>query len=159
MNDTYVEKRLVKYLYSLLTPLVEAGWGFNYRTADFERPESLKWFDVFFLTNTPYQKELGTTGRNRYTGILQINVNYDVTDISIKDLLGTDDEIQFAEESENNPDNVYNLLCKGFKRGIVIDKGIRIVSCSRTSSAVLDDDSDHYTDVVTVTWQSDLSID
>ena len=96
------------------------------------------WFEIFPLHSQPYQQELGSTGRNRWTLGLQINVNSPKT-------FGT-----FAN------DTVYDFIAKQFKRGDIFD-GIRVLQTAYRSSARLVANA-YYSEPVTVMVQADLDI-
>lgn len=107
---------------------------------DIEKRDNLKsedfiWFEIFPLHSQPHQQELGTTGRNRWTFGLQININSPRN-------FGTYDI-----------DTVYDAIAKQFKRGDIFD-GIRVVQTAYRSSARLLDD--YYSEPVTVMVQADL---
>ena len=93
------------------------------------------WFQIFPLTSQPHQQELGSTGRNRWTFGLQIDIN------SPSDL-GTGDI-----------DDAYDFIAKHFKRGDIFD-GIRVLQTAFRSSARVYDD--YYSVPVTVMVQADL---
>ncbi len=99
------------------------------------RPEDNLWFEIFPLHAQPIQKELGTTGRNRWTFGLQININ------SPKDK-GTYDI-----------DEAFDFIAGRFKRGDIFD-GIRVLQTAYRSSARLYED--FYSVPVTVMVQADL---
>ena len=94
------------------------------------------WFEIFPLHSRPYQKELGTVGRNRWNFGLQININ------SPRDF-GT-----------YGIDSVYDAIAARFKRGDIFD-GVRVLQTAYRSSARLQDD--YYSVPVTVMVQADLS--
>ena len=93
------------------------------------------WFEIFPLHAQPRQQELGTTGRNRWTFGLQINVNSPRN-------LGT-----FAS------DTVYDEIAKQFRRGDIFD-GIRVSQSASRSSARIQ--TTYYSEPVTVMVQADL---
>lgn len=104
-------------------------------TEDLASSEGI-WFEIFPLRSPPHQQELGSTGRNRWTFGLQINVN------SPKNF-GT-----FAS------DTVYDVIARQFKRGDIFD-GIRVLQSAYRSSARLVDNT-YYSEPVTVMVQADL---
>ena len=78
------------------------------------------WFETFYLPAGSLQKELGTTGRNRWTGIFQIN-------ICIPKDSGTYDVL-----------DVYDRIARHFRRGDIFN-GIRVTKTERTSARMFDD--------------------
>lgn len=107
---------------------------------DTEKRDDLKskdniWFEIFPLHAPPRQQELGTSGRNRWTVGLQINMNSPRN-------FGTYDI-----------DTVYDAIAAQFKRGDIFD-GIRVTQTAYRSSARLLDD--YYSEPVTVMVQADL---
>jgi hypothetical protein len=100
-----------------------------------ERPVNELWLEIFPLHASPVQQELGTSGRNRWTFGLQININ------SPRDM-GTYDI-----------DVVYDFFADNFKRGDIFD-GIRVLKTAYRSSARLQDD--YYSVPVTIMVQADL---
>ena len=107
---------------------------------DIEKRDDLKskdniWFEIFPLHTQPFQQELGTAGRNRWTFGLQVNINSPRN-------FGTYDI-----------DVVYDAIAAQFKRGDIFD-GIRVLNTAYRSSARLQDD--YYSEPVTVMVQADL---
>lgn len=99
------------------------------------RPEDELWFEIFPLRGQPFQKELGTSGRNRWTFGLQININSPKA-------RGTYDI-----------DEAYDFIAAHFKRGDIFD-GIRVLETAFRSSARTYED--FYSEPVTVMVQADL---
>ena len=153
MTDSYVWKHMVERFYSMSVTNKETGEvvEFPYFTRNdlgeitnvFEplntdqRPKNDIWFEIFPLHSQPHQQELGTTGRNRWTFGLQININapraiYKGTDVI---------------------DKAYDFIAANFKRGDIFD-GIRVEQTAYRSSARLQDD--YYSEPVTVMVQADL---
>ena len=99
------------------------------------RPENELWFEIFPLRGKPFQKELGTAGRNRWVTGLQININSPKA-------RGTYDI-----------DEAYDFIAAHFKRGDIFD-GIRVLETAFRSSARTYED--FYSEPVTVMVQADL---
>ena len=154
-SDTYIEKKLKKFFCDNLPQYVEGddAWGINWHpNIAFERPDDLYWLDFFFIPAEPFQQELGTGGRNRWRGILQINIcvplNEATTDVSGE----TEDEDIFGTSAM---DKCYNDIARVFRRGVIFN-GIRIHKTYRNTSAMQFYD-DFCALPVTIEWQSDLS--
>ena len=100
----------------------------------FTRPEDGYWYEIFLLPTMPNQIELGTEGRSRWTGIMQIN-------------------ICVPKDSGTRSLNArYDAIADLFRSGLYIN-GIRIIRTYRTS-ALYDDD---FTVLpVSVEWWADL---
>lgn len=92
------------------------------------------WYELFFIPYAPNQIELGTSGRSRWVGIMQVNICVPLN-------WGTDD--LYAR---------YDELAALFRSGLIL-QGVRIVKTYR-SSAIEDDD--YYMLPITIEWQSDL---
>lgn len=106
---------------------------------DFSRPldkdgNNSYWYELYFIANAPNQIELGTTGRSRWTGIMQIN-------ICLPKTWGT-------EELYDRFDEIAEL----FRSGLILE-GVRIVKTYRHVSL---DSDDYYCLPVTIEWWSDL---
>ena len=89
------------------------------------------------MPGQPFQQELGRAGRNRWTFVLQININGSRSAIS-----GT-----------RAYDEAYDYIAEHFKRGDIFD-GIRVLKTAYRSSARIQDD--YYSVPVTVMVQADL---
>jgi hypothetical protein len=157
LSDTYIEKQLIKYFKQNLPSYVKGddAWKINWHpNVSFERPDDLYWLDFFFLSNEPYQQELGTGGRNRWTGILQINicVPKDEFQLPNDDEEDDDESVTFGTSAM---DTCYNDIAKVFRRGTIFN-GIRISRTYRTTSAMQVYD-DFCCMPVTIEWQADLS--
>lgn len=154
-TDTYVEKKLKQYFKDNLPQYVqgENAWGINWHpNIAFKRPDDLYWLDFFFLPNVPFQQELGTTGRNRWKGILQINICVPKNEMTVEDDVDSDEDDDFGTSAM---DICYNDIARVFKRGVIFD-GIRIHKTYRNTSALQVYD-DFCCLPVTIEWQSDLS--
>lgn len=149
VTDLFVEKKIKEYFRDNLSQYVKGddAWKINW-TANktFERPADLYWLDFKFLANPPFQQELGTGGRNRWQGIMQINICVPRDDAS-------GDVSNDFEDSAM--DICYQNIAKVFRRGVIFN-GIRIIKCCRNTSAM-----QFYDDFcllpVSIYWQSDLS--
>ncbi len=138
MTDTYIWQKIRQRLLNVIenyntefgktTVLIEPN-----NTE--ERPINELWFEIFPLHTRPSQQELGTSGRNRWTLGLQININ-SPSGIGTYDI-----------------DEAYDYICASFKRGDIFD-GIRVLQTADRSSARLQDD--YYSVPVTVWVQADL---
>lgn len=110
-----------------------------FQNEDFERPlddkgNNKNWYELFFVPDVPNQIELGTTGRSRWVGIMQVNV-------CVPKTWGT-------EELYDRYDEIASL----FRSGLILE-GVRIVKTYRTVSF---DDNDFFCLPVTIEWQADL---
>lgn len=92
------------------------------------------WYEVYFTPTAPNQIELGTKGRNRWTGFLQIN-------ICVPTNWGTS-ELLYR----------YDEIAELFRQGMVID-GVRIHRVYRGPNLT---ESDFTWCPVTVEWKADL---
>ena len=154
-TDTYVEKKMKEHFKEALPQYVEGddAWKINWHpNVAFERPDDLYWLDFFFLPGIPYQQELGNGGRNRWTGVLQINICVPKDDTSLDDGVDSDGDDDFGSSAM---DTCYNDIAEAFRRGTVFD-GIRIHKCYRNTSAMQTYD-DFCCLPVTIEWQADLS--
>lgn len=154
-TDTYIEKRLKKYFCDNLPQYVEGddAWGINWHpNIAFTRPDDLYWLDFFFLPSVPFQQELGNWGRNRWRGILQINICVPLNEATTEEAEADSEDDTFGTSAM---DMCYNDIAKTFKRGVIFD-GIRIHKTYRNTSAM-----QVYEDFcalpVTIEWQADLS--
>lgn len=107
--------------------------------SSFIRPQgddgnNINWYEIFFIPGRPVQIELGTTGRSRWVGVMQVN-------ICIPKEWGTDELL-----------DRYDEVAKLFKSGLIIE-GVRI---ARTYRSVSLDNDDYYCLPVSIEWQADL---
>lgn len=106
---------------------------------DFTRPidsngNNLSWYELYFIPARPNQIELGTKGRSRWFGLMQIN-------ICVPRTWGTQELYQR-----------YDDIAALFRSGLILE-GVRIVRTYRSSAL---DDDDFYCLPVTIEWQADL---
>ena len=106
---------------------------------DFKRPidgngNNLAWYELYFIPARPTQIELGTKGRSRWFGLMQVN-------ICVPKTWGTQELYQR-----------YDDIAALFKSGLILE-GVRIVRTYRSSAL---DDDDFYCLPVTIEWQADL---
>lgn len=106
---------------------------------DFNRPKddlgiNDYWYELYFIPAAPNQIELGTTGRSRWVGIMQINVCLPKT-------WGTEELYERYDE-----------IAKLFRSGLILE-GVRIVRTYRSTSI---DSDDYFCLPVTIEWQADL---
>lgn len=142
MTETTVEKFLIETFESIGEPLltyklkdgIKVITNVSYPNKAFTRPEKNYWFEIHFLPTMPYQQELGQTGKNRWNGILQI-------DICVPKNTGTD-----ALNAR------FNKIYETFKRGYITN-GLRIISVGRTSARTAED---YCFQSVSIAWQADL---
>ena len=92
------------------------------------------WYELYFIPAAPNQIELGTTGRSRWVGIMQIN-------ICLPKTWGTEE--LYAR---------YDEIAKLFRSGLILE-GVRIVKTYRSASI---NDKDYFCLPVTIEWQADL---
>ena len=154
-SDTYIEKQIISYFKENLSQYVEGpdAWKINWHpNMAFERPDDLYWLDFFFLPNAPVQQELGTGGRNRWSGIVQINICVPKDEHSSEESEETEDDDTYGTSAM---DNCYNDIARVFRRGVIF-KGIRINKTYRTTSAMQVYD-DFCSVPVTIEWVADLS--
>lgn len=106
---------------------------------DFIRPvdengSNLSWYELYFIPARPNQIELGTKGRSRWFGLMQVN-------ICVPRTWGTQELYQR-----------YDDIAALFRSGLILE-GVRIVRTYRSSAL---DDDDFYCLPVTIEWQADL---
>lgn len=101
----------------------------------FTRPSDGFWFEIFPLHSQPFQKELGTVGRNRWNFGLQVNICYP------------------KDGGTYDIDAAYDAIAAAFRRGDIFD-GVRVLNTAYRSSARLADD--YYSVPVTIMVQADL---
>lgn len=146
---TYVEKTIKKYFLTNLPQYCEGddAWTIHWNpTVTFSRPDDLYWLDFFFMNNEPFQQELGTGGRNRHKGVLQINIctPLDAVKVTEDDPIGTSPMDICADD-----------IARIFRRGVTFD-GIRIVKCYKETSA-LEVYDDFCCLPISIYWEADLS--
>jgi hypothetical protein len=154
-TDTYIEKKIKAYFKAKLPQYVagDDAWKINWHpNISFERPDDLYWLDFFFLPGTPYQQEIGNWGRNRWTGILQINICVPKNEMTVEDDVDSDEDDTFGTSAM---DTCFNDIAKVFRRGVTFD-GIRIHKTYRNTSAMQVYD-DFCCLPVTIEWQADLN--
>lgn len=78
------------------------------------------WFETYYIPVFSTQKELGTYGRNRWTGIFQI-------DICVPKDSGTYDVL-----------DIYDRIARHFRHGYIFN-GIRVSKTERSSARMFDD--------------------
>lgn len=104
------------------------------------------WYELYFIPAPPNQVELGTQGRSRWVGIMQINV-------CIPKTWGTEE--LYAR---------YDEIAKLFRSGLILQDKVMIdeeekpysVRIIRTYRSTAVDDDDFYCLPVTIEWRSDL---
>ena len=140
MTDSYIYQKILQRFKDVID---EFNMAHGYSCVIFEpndtgtRPANELWFEIFQLHAQPSQQELGTTGRNRWTYGLQININ------------GSRNYFTGTEAY----DEVYDFIAAHFKRGDIFD-GIRVLQSAYRSSARVQDD--YYSEPVTIMVQADL---
>lgn len=92
------------------------------------------WYELYFIPGGPVQIELGTTGRSRWIGIMQVNICVPKT-WGTKEIYARYDEIAAL-----------------FRSGLILE-GVRIVRTYRAASL---DNDDYHCLPVTIEWQADL---
>lgn len=92
------------------------------------------WYEVYFTPTVPNQIELGTKGRTRWTGFLQVN-------ICVPNNWGTE-ELLYR----------YDEIAELFRQGLILD-GVRIHRVYRGPNQTTED---FMWCPVTIEWQSDL---
>lgn len=131
----------------------EDGWKINWHpNLSFIRPDDLYWMDFHFLTNDPMQIELGTGGRNRWSGFLQINICVPKNEMSL-DKSGDESESDIFGSSAM--DKCYLDISRVFRRGTIFD-GIKIFKTRRYTSA-MQVEEDFCWCPVRIMWTADLS--
>ncbi len=140
MTDSYIYEHVLQRFKDVID---EFNMEHGYSCVVFEpndtgnRPQDELWFEIFELHGSPSQQELGSTGRNRWTFGLQININGSRASIT-----GT-----------SAYDEAYDYIAAHFKRGDIFD-GIRVLQTAYRSSARIQDD--YYSVPVTIMVQADL---
>lgn len=137
MTDAYVEKVIIDKFKELEGLTVNEDGTYPevaFPNQNFVRPEDGYWYELYFIPGQPVQVELGTEGRSRWVGVLQIN-------------------ICTPKDSGIEPINDrYESVAKLFRSGTYID-GVRIKRTYRTSAL---EDGDYYVMPVTVEYWADL---
>lgn len=152
MNDTYIEKKAIARFFTIDdtladgTRIVSEAYedangelvSDNVRTQNksFKRPDTGLWFEIFYMSARPYQQEFGTAGRNRWTGIVQININYPL------------------DSGTYDVDLAYSAIASKFKRGDIFD-GVKVLQTASRTSALPHDD--YYSVPVTIQCQAYLT--
>jgi len=154
-TSTYIDKKIKQYFKDNLSQYVEGddAWGINWNpNIAFKRPDDLYWLDFFFNPSEPAQIELGTKGRNRWVGFMQINICVPLNEATIEEAEADSDDDTFGTSAM---DTCYNDIARVFKRGVIFN-GIRINKTYSIPSAmqVLDD---FCSLPVRIEWQADLS--
>lgn len=148
ISDVFVEKKIKEYFVDNLKQYCEGddAWKIHWNpVGTIERPDDLYWLDLHFVTNEPFQRELGTYGRNHWSGFLQVRIN---TPLDEADLEGGD--------SVNSAMNhCYEDIARVFRRGTIFN-GIRIIKTCRYTSAMQVED-DFCSLPVRIYWEADLS--
>lgn len=142
MTETEVQKVLLSIFNGIGEPLLtlaeENGktviTNVSYPNKAFTRPKNGYWFEIYFLSDMPFQSSLGSSGWNRWKGIMQVN-------ICVPKDSGTD-----------ALDARYNKIYRVFKRGYIA-KRIRILSVGRTSARTSED---YCSQSVSISWEADL---
>lgn len=137
MTDVIVEKTLIKAFLSIHPPLARKnkdGYeNVSFPNSTFTRPNGM-WYEVAFLNNAPNQVELGTFGRSRWTGIMQISICYPKG-------IGTE-----------GVNDAFEKIASHFARSSIYD-GVRIKRTYRSSARLYDD---YYSVPVSIEWEADL---
>ena len=137
MTDVIVEKILTESFLNMTPPLVRKnkdGYeNVSFPNKTFKRPNGM-WFDIAFINDRPNQWELGTSGRSRWLGIMQINVCYPKG-------VGTE-----------GIEDAFERIASHFRRSSIHD-GIRIKRTYRSSARLYDD---FYAVPVSIEWEADL---
>ena len=137
MTDVIVEKILTESFLNMTPPLARKnkdGYeNVSFPNKTFKRPKGM-WFDLAFINDRPNQWELGTSGRSRWIGIMQINVCYPKG-------VGTE-----------GIEDAFERIASHFRRSSIHD-GIRIKRTYRSSARLYDD---FYAVPVSIEWEADL---
>lgn len=139
MTDVVVERILRQAFLGITPPLARKVKGkgvyenVSFPNETFTRPNGM-WYEVAFIGDRPSQVELGTDGRSRWTGILQISVCYPKG-------IGT-----------KGIEDAFDRISSRFTRGSIHD-GVRIRRVYRSSARTYDD---YYSVPVSVEWEADL---
>lgn len=137
MTDVIVEKILTESFLNMTPPLARKnkdGYeNVSFPNKTFKRPNGM-WFDIAFINDRPNQWELGTSGRSRWLGIMQINVCYPKG-------VGTE-----------GIEDAFERIASHFRRSSIHD-GIRIKRAYRSSARLYDD---FYAVPVSIEWEADL---
>lgn len=137
MTDVIVEKILTESFLNMTPPLARKNkYGYenvSFPNKTFKRPNGM-WFDIAFINDRPNQWELGTSGRSRWLGIMQINVCYPKG-------VGTE-----------GIEDAFERIASHFRRSSIHD-GIRIKRTYRSSARLYDD---FYAVPVSIEWEADL---
>lgn len=137
MTDAYCETQLIEKFKGLegLTVTEDGRYPeVAFPNMNFERPDDGYWYELYFLPGQPVQVELGTEGRNRWVGVLRVNV-----------CTPKNSGIESANDR-------YELIAKHFRSGLYIN-GVRIIRTSRSSAI---EDGDYYVLPVDISFWADL---
>lgn len=121
-TDDGITKTVIKYL------------DVAFPNIPFQRPDNGYWYELYFMTQAPDQIELGSYGRNRWRGIMQVN-------ICVPKSSGT----QAVNER-------FNAIAALFRQGMNLAH-VRINKVYRGTAI---EDGDFYSMPVSVEWWSDL---
>lgn len=139
MTDVTVEKILKQSFLDIRPPLARRKKGkdeyenVSFPNTTFTRPKGM-WYEIAFLGNPPNQNELGTGGRSRWTGIMQISICYPKG-------IGT-----------QGVDEAFERIASHFARSSQ-HNGVRVKRTYRSSARLYDD---YYSVPVSVEWEADL---
>lgn len=137
MTDVVVERILTESFLGIEPPLARRSWsGYEnvaFPNSTFTRPNGM-WYEVAFIGDRPWQSELGTHGRSRWSGIMQISICYP-KGIGIQGI-----------------EDAFERIATHFYRGSFHD-GVRIRRVYRSSARMYDD---YYSVPVSVEWEADL---
>lgn len=146
---SYVDKRIKERFKKELSKYCEGddAWSIHWSpTTAFERPDDLYWMEFFFMPFETSQVEIGTWGRNRFEGFMQINIcvplNSDI--VSDEDPIGCSPVFSVSADIE-----------RVFKRGTIFN-GIRVVRYQEATSALQVYDDFCFLPV-RIFWQVDLT--
>lgn len=153
MTDTYIEQQIIERFLTITdtfddgdntpvitSPVTDTDGNVTYPNIQFpnmsfKRPVSGIWFEIFFLPSMPQQQEIFSAGRNRWNGLVQINVNYP------------------KDSGTYEPNFAFDCIAGKFRRGDIFN-GIRVQQSAYRSSALIHDD--YYSMPVTIWCQADL---
>lgn len=139
MTDAYVEQVMIERFKEIGEPFLKYDEDGNitnvaFPNESFVRPADGHWLEFWFIPPEPFQKELFREARNRYIGLVQIN-------IIVPNNIGT---------SAINAR--YETIAKQFRRGDIFN-GVRIAKTYRDPASI---DGDYYLVPVTIEWEADL---
>lgn len=139
MTDVYVENVLKERFKQIGEPFIKYDeqnkiTNISFPNESFVRPSDGQWMEFWFVPPEPFQKELFREARNRYVGLVQINI-----------VVPTDSGTEAVDAR-------YEIIAKNFRRGDIYE-GVRIAKTYRTPAAI---DGDFYIMPVTIVWEADL---